>query len=151
MNLFLDSSALAKRYLPEQGSQWIREQLTHATSSIISRLTYVEVMSAVARRNREGRIDDAIVDSINDMLLWHFQKDYLVVEVNEAITHDAVGLIRRYPLRAYDAMQLATAKVVNSRLMFQQLSPITFLCADTRLLQIAIDEGLHVDNPNNYT
>lgn len=149
-NLFIDSSALAKRYLPEQGTTWLRKQLSGANTIIVSRLTSVEVMSAVARRQREGAIDAKIVNGINRLLEQHFQRHYLVIDVNDTLSRDAIHLITAYPLRAYDAVQLATAKFVNNRLIARQLTPITFLCADTRLLQIAATEGLSVDNPNNY-
>ena len=53
---FLDSSALVKRYVTETGSDWIRA-LTDPTvrnSLIIARITWVEVLSALAHRWREG-------------------------------------------------------------------------------------------------
>jgi uncharacterized protein len=51
---FLDSSALAKRYLPEIGSPWIRQITDPANQNdlFIARITWVEVLSA--RRQREG-------------------------------------------------------------------------------------------------
>ena len=149
-HLFLDSSALAKRYLPEQGTPWLRQQIVSATTVIVSRLTAVEVMSAVTRRQREGLIDAQIVDGIERLLWRHFQQDYVVIDVNDRLTREAIQLMKRHPLRAYDAVQLATARYINNRLTTNGLSPITFLCADNRLSQIAITEGLHTDNPNNY-
>jgi len=149
-NLFLDSSALAKRYLPEQGTTWLRQQLISASSIIVSRLTSVEIMSAVARRSREGSIDIKVVNGINQLLDKHFQQQYIVVDLNSILVRDAIQLITAHPLRAYDAVQLASAKFVNNRLVSRQLASMTFLCADVRLLQIAAAEGLNVDNPNNY-
>lgn len=149
-NLFLDSSALAKRYLSEPGTVWLRQQLASATTIIVSRITSVEIMSAVARRHREGAIDTNVVSGINRLLERHFRGEYLVIDVNDTVTRNAIHLIKTHPLRAYDTVQLATARFVNQRLIAQQLTPITFLCADTRLLQIATIEGLSVDNPNNH-
>ncbi len=149
-NLFLDSSALAKRYLPEPGTVWLRQQLVTATTIIVSRITEVEIMSAVARRHRESAIDTSVVHNINRLLERHFRADYLVIDVNDMLTRDAIRLLTMHPLRAYDAIQLATARFVNQRLIEQKLTPITFLCADTRLLQIATTIGLSVDNPNNH-
>lgn len=50
---FFDSSAIVKRYVPEVGSDWIRAIADPAADNllIISRLTWVEVLSALARRN----------------------------------------------------------------------------------------------------
>ncbi|MBD2775745.1 type II toxin-antitoxin system VapC family toxin [Iningainema tapete] len=55
---FLDSSALIKRYVPETGSAWIRaiSALDSGNSLIIARITWVEVRSALARRQREGSL-----------------------------------------------------------------------------------------------
>lgn len=149
-SLFLDTSALAKRYLPEQGTRWLRQQIASANTIIVSRLTLVEVMSAVARRHREGAINTRVMQGINRLLERHFQKQYAVVDVNDKLTREAVRLINTHPLRAYDSVQLASALLVNQRLLSQKLSPITFLCSDTRLLQIATSEGLVTDDPNNY-
>ena len=54
--LFLDSSALVKRYVGETGSLWVQRQ-TDATSQnslYVVRLTGVEVVSAIARKARAG-------------------------------------------------------------------------------------------------
>jgi hypothetical protein len=63
---FLDSSALVKRYVPEMGSAWMQAIADAATGNllIISRLTWVEVLSALARRQREGSLNAADVNLI---------------------------------------------------------------------------------------
>jgi predicted nucleic acid-binding protein len=57
---YLDSSALAKRYLVETGSAWIRSITAPAAGKvlIISRITLVEVSSALSRRYRQASISD---------------------------------------------------------------------------------------------
>ncbi len=97
-SLFLDTSALAKRYLPEQGTRWLRQQIDSANTIIVSRLTWVEVMSAVARRHREGTINTRVMQGINRLLERHFQKQYAVVDVNDKLTREAVRLITTHPL-----------------------------------------------------
>ncbi len=149
-NLFLDSSALVKRYLRETGTYWLRQQIASATAVIVMRLTRVEVMSAVTRRQREGVIDQRVVQGIDQLLTRHFSQQYTVIPLSEPLVSVAVRLLTAHPLRAYDAVQLAAAVQVNRRLVAQQLTPITFMCADTRLLQIASAEGLTTDDPNNY-
>ena len=63
---FLDSSALVKRYIPEIGSAWLNAIASPSTGNliIISRITWVEVLSALARRQGEGSFSEAeiIVD-----------------------------------------------------------------------------------------
>ena len=55
---FLDSNALVKRYVPELGSEWIQALADSGTGNIliIARITWVEVLSALARRQREGSL-----------------------------------------------------------------------------------------------
>jgi len=54
----------------------------------------------------------------------------------------------RYPLRAYDAVQLASAIFARSGMQAAGASPLSFLSADTRLLTAAQAEGFVTDNPN---
>ena len=50
---YFDASALAKRYVREIGSQSVRRLLAAGVAAT-SRLSEVEVASAIARRAREG-------------------------------------------------------------------------------------------------
>jgi hypothetical protein len=72
------------------------------------------------------------------------------VELDLAIVTLAHGLLERPPLRAYDAVQLASALASNQALMAAELPSIIFLSADDRLNKAAGAEGLTVDNPNNH-
>jgi predicted nucleic acid-binding protein len=56
--LFFDSSAIAKRYADEIGSAWVISITDPAAGNItyLTRITEVEVVSAITRRAREGRI-----------------------------------------------------------------------------------------------
>lgn len=55
---YLDASALVKRYVDEVGSDWLRTTIAPAQPSLLftSRMTVVEVISAFARRAREGSL-----------------------------------------------------------------------------------------------
>jgi hypothetical protein len=59
-------------------------------------------------------------------------------------------LLESYPLRAYDAVQLASALLTHDTLQVIGLPPPTFLAADDRLLATAEAEGLATDNPNAH-
>jgi uncharacterized protein len=56
----------------------------------------------------------------------------------------------QYPLRAYDAIQLAAALQLKTTLNQVGSPDPIFLTADNRLLAIAQAIGLPTDNPNNY-
>ena len=61
-----------------------------------------------------------------------------------------LDLAKQYPLRGYDAVQLASALFLNRLRIVESLSPIVFLSADERVNKVALAEGLLVENPNNH-
>ena len=149
---FLDSSALIKRYVVEIGSPWIKTLTDSATgnSLLLVRITWVEVLSAFARRQREGSINAAEVAALIQKFRSEFNNRYRVIEVDEALVERAGELIVEYPLRAYDSVQLASALRVQSLLTSMPDTQLIFVSADNRLLDIAQSAGLAIDNPNNY-
>lgn len=146
---FLDSSALVKRYLDENGSVWVTNLVQHASQQgiFISQITPVEVMSAIARRKREGDIEPANAHLIRRLLNGHVERDYVVLQITEGTVQQAITLVEQYPLRAYDAVQLASAVVLNSRSQLVNQNTIIFVSADVRLLNVAAEVGLQVLNP----
>lgn len=64
--------------------------------------------------------------------------------------HRAEDLLEAHPLRAYDAVQLASALESNDRLVAADLAPLVFVSADTRLLAVAMAEGLATDDPTAH-
>jgi predicted nucleic acid-binding protein len=147
---FLDSSAVVKCYVTETGSEWMKSLVDPAANHLVtlSRLSTVEVPAGLARRKREASIsDNAFQDA-----LTAFRRDalelYRLIEVDGSVCTLAQDLIIRHPLRAYDAMQLASALIANRVLLEANLAALIFLSADARLLPVAQAEGLGVDNPN---
>lgn len=68
--------------------------------------------------------------------------------MNEAVIHLARALLDRHPLRAYDAVQLASAIRSNQVLLDEGLPSLVFLSADNRLISVTMAESLSTDNPN---
>lgn len=149
---FLDSSALVKRYIAETGSNWIRSvtALDSHNPLIITRITWVEVLSAFTRRQREGNLTSDNVTLAIQTFRYDMDTQYQVAELDKALTEYAGQLVLRHPLRAYDAVQLAAALQVQAELKQFYSTTLTFLVADDRLLAIAQAEGLHTDNPNHH-
>ncbi len=75
---------------------------------------------------------------------------YNVLEVTSNVVDTARAFANEYPLRAYDAVHLATAWLANKQLVQGSQSPLTFICADNRLLTMAEAVGLLADNPNRH-
>jgi hypothetical protein len=69
--------------------------------------------------------------------------------LNSAIIQRALNLHEAHRLRAYDAVQLASALELQQRANTIG-DTITFIASDIRLLQAASASGLTTDNPNNY-
>ncbi|GAC1437883.1 MAG: hypothetical protein NVSMB65_12210 [Chloroflexota bacterium] len=143
--LFVDTSALAKRYVTEVGSPWLRLMLHPSVNHvvIISAVTTVELPSLLARHVREGGLSAANAALVRTLFLRHVETDYLVVPADNPVFAQARLLVDRYPLRALDAIQLASAEVTASLLS----EPITFLGSDRVLLVAASAAGLPTDDP----
>lgn len=150
---YLDSSALIKRYVAEPGSDWLEVSVFEPDQVLIltSRVTMVEVWSALARRRREISISDPQHADALSAFREDCLRRYRFVEFEESVYELAGELIGRHPLRAYDAIQLASALEAGRILTQASLPQPTFLCADARLLAAAQAEGLAGINPSLHT
>lgn len=127
-----------KRYVREPGAVAVR-RLLKADTGAASRLSEVEVASALVRRAREG----AFTVEERDRALASLADDFatlIIVEITPEITTDARALLLRHRLRAGDAVQLASCLYLQ-REMSQALPFIAF---DDRLVEAARHEGLPV-------
>jgi predicted nucleic acid-binding protein len=108
---YLDASALVKRYVNEEGSDWLRATIAPSQSQLLftSRMTIVEVISAFARRVRDGSLTMEEFASARDLFRGHCLDEYQIMPPTIAVVDSASGLLERHPLRAYDAIHLATA------------------------------------------
>jgi hypothetical protein len=150
---YLDASAAVKLYVLEAGSDWLHTLLFASGQSpmvLSSHLLRIEVWSAFARRLRERSITAAEHARANDWFVEHRHTLYRFAPVSELAIQQAGVLIEHHPLRAYDAMHLATALVANQELLANNLASLTFISADNHLLNAAAAEGLAVDNPNHH-
>ena len=151
--LFLDASALAKRYITETGSHWINMLLNPTANHLvaIAEITQVEVAAALAARHRApGGISRQMRDSAVNLLAKHCQQEYQLMALTPLILDRAVYLTQNHRLRGYDAVQLATAIATNHIFLEAGFTSLTFITADADLLKAAQAEGLHTDNPNLY-
>ena len=149
---FLDSSAVIKNYLSETGSIWLRGLVNAAPRHelYVSRLAHVEVIAALTRRARGGRITPTDAANLISQFKAHLTTDFQVLEINLPLILQAVALAEKHGLRGYDAMQLAAALAIHTQLVALGLSSLgyTFIAADVELNNAANAEGLRVDDPN---
>jgi hypothetical protein len=146
---FLDSSAVVKRYVEEVGTRWIEDLCDPSRGSavVLSQITLVEVAAAFASKYRGGVIDEETYDQLMAGFLYDAQREYLLVPLNQAIVEMAIRLTRHHQLRAYDAVQLASALIVNRFLADRELGGLVFVSADEALIEAAEDEKLLIGNP----
>jgi hypothetical protein len=144
---FADTSALIKRYVREQGSDWLRGEVIR-NEVIISQLTPIELTAALGRRFRQGVISRFAFYQARRMFLLHLKAGkYTLIDLEQRIVDEAMRLTFRRGLRAYDAVQLATALVASANF---DRSRFVFLTADAGLEAVGRAEGLNTDNPLNH-
>jgi predicted nucleic acid-binding protein len=97
-----------------------------------------------------GQISKRKQETTFGLFSKHHRERYTVLRAEDITIELATELTQHHPLRAYDAVQLATALLLNRRLLADKLSPLTFVSADDVLCQAALAEGLPAENPNEY-
>ena len=149
---YADSSVLVKRHVQETGSAWFRALCTQNSGNLIitTRLSIAEVYSALNRRRREADISTVDYQDLVGDFETVCTSEYQITEVTQAVIKRARFLLEQHPLRAYDAIQLASALLAQTALQTADLPPLRFLAADERLIQAAQAESLPTDNPNLY-
>lgn len=145
---YVDTSALAKRYVPEVGSQWVLSWILPSNNNVIvmAELASLEIFSLLNRRVRENTLSAANADVLKSNFLLHVEHQYSVIPLTSTILIEARELIDSHPLRTLDALQLACALHAASILGVS----MTFISADDDLLEAAHAEGFVTDNPNHH-
>lgn len=127
---------MAKRYVQETGSASVRRQLK-AGRIATSRLSAIEIVSALARREREGTFTSAERDRAVRRLTADLAA-CILVELTPELAGDAQTLLLKHALRAGDAIQLASCLYLQR----ETRQRISFAAFDERLNHAARAEGL---------
>ena len=143
MKYFLDTSALVKIYHKEEGSEKVLDVYKNE-KIIISELSIVEFLSTLYRKYREKEIDEPTLDTVWSKFDEDFKSRYEVIPFSLIIIEKACDLIHKHgglkSLRTLDSLQLSFFLTYCVR------EEDAFLCADKRLLEIAIaEEVLAID------
>jgi len=112
--VYLDTSALAKLYVAEPGSDALESALLGRRDLLVSDLAATELTSAVSRRLREGDLSAADARRAYARLGRDLSRgEYQRLELTGAVHRDAERLLlslgRTVALRALDALHLALA------------------------------------------
>ena len=134
MKAFLDTSAFAKRYVAEQGSEKVLDVCLKADSLVVSVICLPELISTLSRLVREKRLARPTyrklkADAMADLA------DVDICQITPEVLASVVSLLERQPLRAMDALHVACALACE---------PDVFVSADRRQLSAASKAGLKV-------
>lgn len=152
---YFDTSALVKYYVTEPGSTWVRQVIEELNSEtgrpshviLVAEITRVEVAAGLAVIERIGRIGRTARNREYGRFISHLALRYAIVPLSTDDFEKAAALTQQYPLKAYDAVQLAAA--LRSRGVIAA-HPFTFVCGDTTLISAAKAEGLAGENPFDH-
>lgn len=139
MIAFVDASALAKRYLDEPHDEIVEE----LSGMLVSSLSAVEVSSAIWRRQRMGDLDGNAAAFLASQAQWELtggDPRIIVLPPTTPVLIDAGRLTGTAGLRAYDAVQLASA--IAMREVYPDVN--AFCCFDRTLSAAAAAHGFDV-------
>ena len=135
LNIFFDSSALAKRYIEEKGSDQVQAILSSASALAISVICVPEIITALCHRRRERKISTAEYRNAKTLVLSDID-DATVIGITEEVIAQAVALLERFPLRSADALHVTCASEWSTDL---------FVSADDRQCKAARARDLPVE------
>ncbi|MCC6043040.1 MAG: type II toxin-antitoxin system VapC family toxin [Candidatus Verstraetearchaeota archaeon] len=142
MLVYLDTSAIIKRYVREPGSELVNEVYEKALSGNVtlsfSAWNIGEVLGALDKYRRRQWLSDegylkARVQFLGETLRFIKLRLIKIVPVSTGLLKQAWSLIEKYHIYQADALQLLSAKRVNSE---------RFYTADASLHEIALKENL---------
>jgi hypothetical protein len=132
VKVFLDTSAFAKRYVLEQGSDKVVALCQQADSLVVGVICLPELISTLSRLLREKKITKVDYQKLKDDAMVDLA-DIDICQITPDVLASAVSLLETNPLRAMDALHVACAITVEADL---------FVSADSRQLAAARKAGL---------
>jgi predicted nucleic acid-binding protein len=151
--LYLDSSALVKRYVQEEGSASVISRFESGEIIYTSVLSYAEIHAAIARKFRDKQLNIGEKEKLVDEFLndWLFSLNVLELTTN---TMSVLPILcQQYSLKASDAVHLSTAVWLKDTARIHVMdsggvtSIVEFGVSDRRLAEAAFQCGFQVFNP----
>ena len=132
MKLFLDSSAFAKRFVEESGSQEVEILCSQAAELCLSVICVPEIISALNRRLREKSLTRREYLQAKQRLSEEV-RDTIIINLTPDVIHSSIKILETTPVRTMDALHVACASAWAADL---------FVSADHRQLAAAKTVGL---------
>jgi len=134
MRSFFDSSAYAKRFIEESGSEDVDNLCKNSTSIALSSLCVPEIISALNRRLREKNINKNEYAKIKERLIRDIV-DVIIINVLPEVISESITLLEKNKLRTIDSIHIASALLWK---------PDIFISSDKRQITAARKAGLKV-------
>lgn len=132
MRTFFDSSAFAKRYVEEPGSEAVDALCMGATELALSVVCIPEILSALNRRVRERSLSARQYEAAKKSLSQDL-RDAVIVDLTPEVVSTCTAVLEASPVRAMDALHVACAIQWGAEL---------FVSADERQIAAAKKAGL---------
>jgi len=132
MKTYLDSSAFAKRFVDEAGSDRVEDVCTQASALGLSVICVPEVISALNRRKRERSLTTDQYAEAKQRLLDDV-RDADIINFAVPVVGSAIAVLESSPVRAMDALHIASALEWGAQL---------FVSSDKNQLKAARRSGL---------
>ncbi len=139
MIFYFDTSALVKKYVFEIDSDTVLQLWEKSEGIGISKVAYAECLAAFSRKKRETNFPSKLFQKIVKDFKTDWQS-FILIEISHALEKLIDPLCLKYPLRGFDLIHLASAKL----LQHSQDQEIGFVCADHRLREAAVSEKFKV-------
>ena len=134
MRIFFDSSAFAKRYVSEEGTDAVVQWCDRAAEIALSGIALPELISAFCRLRRESKISEAQYQQLKDSLLADIE-DAAICDLTPIVLAHSIASLERNTLRGMDAIHIGSAVAMQADL---------FVSADARQCAAAAAVGLEV-------
>lgn len=134
MRLFFDSSAFAKRFIEESGSDKVESLCIDASVISVSSICFPEIISALNRRLREKVIKRKDYLTIKNRMIEEFEELEIINVIPEVVSK-SITLLEKNNLRTLDAIHIASAIL---------WLPDLFITSDKRQSVAAKKAGLKV-------
>jgi uncharacterized protein len=121
MVIYFDTSALAKWYINETGSEEVERYIQANGPVAVSDLTIVEMRCLLARRRRENhlspQLEAAIFATFQDDIRRRFLINHPFPVDLAAGTINLMALLSDIPVRALDAMHLVIPREIGANVL----------------------------------
>jgi len=138
--LYLDTSAWLKIYVQEEGSDIVEDAISNSEMVFTHLIAYTEIRAALARAERENRIDQSQKSQIIEAIEVDWAT-FNIIQPVEMLIRRAALHCEQFSLRGFDSIHLASAEAISIQMMSKET---IFACFDRKLNKSARSLGMSI-------